>query len=745
MDRLVPGIDNTRFDIRLSPAFCATTERLVAFLIEQETNIRVDDKTALSFRIEKEEEKFCLQYEQIVADVIEKAKTEKEIQVDFLSRIAVINMIHHTIRKQYDGMIRHCKTAIHQSGLMETRDSEESASMKGNLARVLSVREHVQQVVGIYVCNILKKIRETRVRELRESVFGQDLPFFLDILNNPIVHQDNPFSDDFMMTVYHLCLGRRVDDPDRYEMVLNLLRTILTAIDVEDGLKTVFPLASGLDRRQVAWPVELSEDDIIRQQKLKRIDPLLQNPENIDILLGWEVTKEDIRKLENEKADETIIEPFRLKLKTQRTLETYFFQQFSRSGLMERILAAHEMQTLYTEYCPPLIPRQIIQYLTFPKSRSAVRTRLDRMEAVSGKKYPLSPLNQKVAQIARMRRSQKKIRLFAFLKNFLRYNRDYFCFTVYRKAASQVHLITDEKLVALSRTNRTLYEFLLPHEQEASEKSIIHHTLIKADLRGIADIIHQMHSRKIRPAPWFSSLVFDPMTKMLGDYGAKKVGATGDALFFSTVEYKDTSDGWYSVSRACGMAVTLMTIFRQTNKKSRKDQLPALETGIGICYRPAAPVFLFDGDTNILISPAMAMAGQLAGCNRSIRQRMHKKSGLFNVFVFQDSADEEMLRYNINGIELDEAGFQKLSEEIQLISFLGDIPDLGIKDVHLYTGKFKTTTGRYQRLIIREADIAVIDVKDVSILHLTNRKYYEICTSPSLYKRVKSIFFQKKE
>ena len=105
-------------------------------------------------------------------------------------------------------------------------DHKKALKLKENLAHVLQSRETVQQKVGLELCGYFREIRETDIREMREAVFGQDLPFLFDLLTNPIVHMDNPFNDHFMIEEYDLCLGRRVEDPDRYEMMLSLLRSI---------------------------------------------------------------------------------------------------------------------------------------------------------------------------------------------------------------------------------------------------------------------------------------------------------------------------------------------------------------------------------------------------------------------------------------------------------------------------------------------------------------------------------------
>ena len=73
------------------------------------------------------------------------------------------------------------------------------------------------------------------------------------------------------------------------------------------------------------------------------------------------------------------------------------------------------------------------------------------------------------------------------------------------------------------------------------------------------------------------------------------------------------------------------------------------------------------------------------------------------------TADDLYTRYNVNGIELSAPGFEKLSHEIDLKELKNDFVDPLGQKTNLYTGKFPTQSGRYQRLILREAQIPVVD------------------------------------
>ena len=86
-------------------------------------------------------------------------------------------MVHAEIRKQYDILIGHCKNAIRRSDMARHEDHKQSLKLKENLAHVLQSRETAQQNVGLALCGYFREIRETDIREMREAVFGQDLPF----------------------------------------------------------------------------------------------------------------------------------------------------------------------------------------------------------------------------------------------------------------------------------------------------------------------------------------------------------------------------------------------------------------------------------------------------------------------------------------------------------------------------------------------------------------------------------------
>ena len=100
-------------------------------------------------------------------------------------------------------------------------------------------------------------------------------------------------------------------------------------------------------------------------------------------------------------------------------------------------------------------------------------------------------------------------------------------------------------------------------------------------------------------------------------------------------------------------------------------------------------------------------------------------------------------RYNVKGIELSETAFEKLSKEIDLELLECKIPELQRNKINIYTGKFPTVSGRYQRIVIREDNVPEVNPSDMSIIEMTSRKYYEVCNNDKINEYLLRILKEK--
>src|SRR6185503_12257745 len=220
-----------------------------------------------------------------------------------------------------------------------------------------------------------------------------------------------------------------------------------------------------------------------------------------------------------------------------------------------------------------------------------------------------------------------------FFSDFVRFHRDLRRMGVVVAAMESVNVLANERFRELSAVNNTLYEFLLPQEQKPSEEKVIHHVVLKADIRESTTLTRTLFERGLNPASYFSLNFYEPVNKLLPKYDASKVFIEGDAIILALFERE--GEPGLAVGRACVLAREILEVVRAYNEQSRKSGLPILELGIGISYQDAPPMYLMDGSSQIMISKALNESDRLSACNRITRKRCEGADSLFNVYSFQ--------------------------------------------------------------------------------------------------------------
>ncbi len=240
----------------------------------------------------------------------------------------------------------------------------------------------------------------------------------------------------------------------------------------------------------------------------------------------------------------------------------------------------------------------------------------------------------------------------------------------------RVNLVRNERTRDLSDLNQSLYEFLLPEEARPAEDRVVSHTIIKADVRGSTKITQDLLARGLNPASLFSLNFYEPVKHILERYGAAKVFIEGDALVLAIYEKESNRAQQRAVSKACALARQILAVSFAYNERAESTDLPRLELGIGIAYQDSAPTYWMDTDSRIMISRALNLSDRLSSCSKAAKRMLSQNPSMFRLFLFQtmmegvaeDEADEFLIRFNLNGVELNEEGFQKLQEEIALTS-----------------------------------------------------------------------------
>ena len=738
LNRIMPGVDNFHYDVHLSPVFCESISKIIFHLILKSS--KADKDLEIEFDWNKDRDEFKHLCRDIMLDAVKRAKMgDGEIQIDYLAQVAVCKFLIQEVAHQFEELMTRLNNLVWE--YESTDDDEVVLQSLGLKEKVLAIRHKRNIIVGNVSKEIFEYLLEAQkqLKERREANYGAQSLLKDEIFINPILHVENQ-NDAYFMLEQYVLLGNRIDDPDKYEVILQLISEMLGRIKIsskKEKDEKVFPDEAG---KNPAKPLEI--------EKIK-IDGWIREVENVDLLANYFKTSAEISERKSKKnQDKDELRWLETMAKEQKKIFNAFYDKFKQKKLISRIIASYEMKAIYQEYCPPLVPQQVLQYLISSEARKSVAAHLKRLKVYYGKSVSLVNLKKTMMKMGRLKAQQRNEYFLQFLKGFFRYHRDLENFKLLKQALDRINLVVDEKTIALSKTNNTLYEFLLRHEQvfELDTKPVTSHVIMKADVRGATVITKQLDESGLNPASYFSLNFFNPISEIVAQYGALKVFIEGDAIILTILERKDDEAGKYCVSRACGLAINMLNVIQKYNAKSKKYNLPILELGVGICYQNAPPAYLLDGKKRIMISPAINLADRLSSCNKTLRRVFDKNDKAFNLYVYQSgttdvkplSDDEIILRYNVNGIELNEAGFKKLTSEIDLKTMNCLIPELQKDPIIIHTGKFPLVTGTFQSLIIREDWVQELNPVDLKILGKVNRKYYEVCTQNALKQYVES-------
>jgi hypothetical protein len=406
--------------------------------------------------------------------------------------------------------------------------------------------------------------------------------------------------------------------------------------------------------------------------------------------------------------------------------------------VMENVIASYYVVPLLTEYAPLINPQQL-------KNALVDRTECDRVERLIQEhgKLSLNNLYAGVAKVASCRGAERAKVAARFLADFFHYHRDLRRLEVINAALDSVNLVGNERLQELSRVNGTLYEFLLPEEKGQAESGrVLRHVVMKADVRDSTRLTRTMMDKGLNPASYFSLNFYDPVNKLLQKYGAQKVFLEGDAIIVAILEREGEPS--LSVSRMAVLAREIIEIVRGYNEMMQRSGMPQLELGIGITLQNSAPLYLMDGERQIMISEALNESDRLSACNKRARKVMEPQAGPFHVYAFQAADIDEngnpedvTLSFNLSGIRMNEDAFKKLQQEISLEPLKVKLPasfassDKG--EYGLYSATVPVDRDIFRKIVVRESRIPRIDSADFSIKGWTERRYYEICTDAAIY------------
>jgi hypothetical protein len=780
------GVDNIHYDVFLSPRFVEFTRKYLLDLVRQTVNISLvygkDRKQSGS----PEHSAFRKILTEMLQGSLTDAKFKQSIETDLLHHLAIVKHLNAEISVEFSSLIVECKDWIRARGEV-FEHSQQAHVMRAKIAEIQADKKNVYRMVGETLCRIWREVEETTLAKSRRALFGEDFQETYELLQNRCLFVENG-NDDNLFLEHYVLLGNFVNDPDRFEifdsLLLDFVRDFILAGDNADDLSKarkaherlleqarllrsemarveqeieetssragdgdgLFPsffkkkggpspeskgeianlhqkfesLEKSLE--ELSQPIEAAKQrlDFLVEEYRGRLGDYLNRPQNARCLFDEQVSRAD-----GESGAHT----------PSQLLEEWLHRLEERE-LVLHVLAGYELRKISADYCPPVHLQALKKALVGRDDAKRVEAILEQFPA---RKISMKRLEEASRAIRRRTHEEQLSTALQFVEDFMRLRRDRRNYHHVVAWMERINLVRSERARELSRANQSLYEFLHPEEGRKKNDPVINHTIIKADVRGSTGITKDLLAKGMNPASHFSMNLHEPVKKMLERYGAATVFIEGDAIILAIEETEASRATKRAVGRACVLAREILAVTQAYNVRAKTTDLPALEIGVGVAFQDSAPSLWMDGNSKIMISRALNLSDRLSSCTKITKRLFLNNPSPFNVFLLQplmedaaeDEGEELLVRFNLNGIEMNEEAFQKLSSEISMASMAGTFPmPWGKERVQLYVGEvpFGETL---EPVVIRKGFVHQL-LSGAKIGAQGTRPYYEVCTDAKL-------------
>jgi len=766
------GIDNVHIDVRLSPQFHMQATRVVSALLEQEAGSgRWGNKTGGPTRQQWEE--YRAGYAHMMEAAIHRAKTSGGLPLIQLVQVAAIKFLVGHVQATLEHFRQSIRGAMSSGGSANDSQRIELTERLSWLARNRA-RLHYKILRQLFAP--LVKTEEGPLCELRQSLLGQRWALPEEVFGNPLLQAEHAFDEDVLMKQYVLLpQGQSQDREGSYSFAAlardlpNVFRSPKPATDLEASLaeaetahRRLADQLAGLKKKQERTKKTAQTDALAEQVKnveesLRKATAELDRqcarylqeqyawatvPANVDILFNLTLSRQRMREAKRAK-DKQRVEALKEQLRFQRRLLAVVERYFRRTSLFAHVVAAYEIVPCHKEYIGTLTAGELQQFVTEPRRRKTLLQKIHDRQ-VKGRPLSADGLTQAIRRVEGLSWRQERDYLVRFLKDFLTFRRDIANYELLQQAMGRIELQEDPKNIRLSQANRTLHEFFGTGETGAVAQTVRNHVILKADIRGSTTMVAELRKRDLNPASHFSLNFFEPLNDVLATYGANKVFIEGDAVILSLMEHEEAVEHHYSVARMCGIAKRLLAMVQAQNATCRKEGLPELELGIGIVYSEDPPTFLYDGSNEIMISSAIGKADRLSSCSWMLRkERATLDAMATNVDIYEipegdplrGEKGEVHLRYNLNGIELDEDGFFKLQTELTMQEIELQLPG-DDTPVSFYVGRYPDLKGALHTVVVRQGRMRLLDKTHPRFGAPTADVFYEVVTNEDVLQLV---------
>jgi hypothetical protein len=786
LSNLTLGVDNIHYDVFLSPRFVDFSRKYLLDLVRQKINISLFYGKDRKQSGAPEHGAFRKLLTEVLQASLTRAKFQQSIETDILHQLALVKHLTSELASQFSSILVECKDWIRSRGEL-FEHSEQAHVMRAKIAEIQADKKNTYREVGDTLCRIWREVEEGTLSKSRRALFGEDFHETYELLQNRFLFVENG-NDDHLFLEHYVLLANFVNDPDRFEIfdgiLLDFVRDLILTGDDADELskarkahERLLEQARQMRSEMARLEEELEEatgragegDGLFPSIFKRKGGASAESRAELEALRKkFTASEKNLEELGPQidaakQRMEFLIEEYRSRLgdylnepqnarrlfdasapagegeaapETRAQLLEEWMHRLEERDLLFHMLAGYELRRIYADYCPPIHLQALKKALVNRDEAKRVETILEQFPA---RKISMKRLEDASRAIRRRSHEEQLSITLQFAEDFMRLRRDRRNYQHVAAWMERISLVRSERARELSRVNKSLYEFLHADEGRPTDDPVINHTVIKADVRGSTGITKDLLAKGMNPASHFSMNLHEPVKRMLERFGAATVFIEGDAIILAIYETESTRASTRAVARACILAREILAVTSAYNARTKTTELPPLEIGVGVAFQDSAPSLWMDGDSKIMISRALNLSDRLSSCTKITKRLFKDNPSPFNVFVLQplmedaaeDEGEELLVRYNLNGIELNEEGFQKLSAEISMSPMGGTFPmPWGKERVQLYFGEVPLGES-LEPVVVRKGFVHQL-LPGAKVGAQGLRAYYEVCTDAKL-------------
>lgn len=725
------GVDNYHIDVRMSPKFSGDVRRLATTLLQRaitQSPQPIDNNIFTPLRTS---------YLDVMTHLIHRVKTNLSVDSVKLLEFALLKFILTTTQGLLDTTIDELKESSSES---QERSSANTLTTNQRLFWLQRQYDAILMNINHQIFAQLERVETRQLRDVRQQYLPLQHHDALDLRLNPMLFSSDPSANAFLIEQYRLWGG---DSDDAGFNALNASIEKLLCDQIEqlhlspllsdaNGTPELYDDLGGLFQTQKFMGMAIDSKNILHEEFA-----WLDTPENLVLLFDIEKRSEALVEIRKESGF-AAWRKARGQLKARRKILESIYKDLQKRGLFTLLIASTHVKRMWSAALADQTEGKLLcQYLSGQIDLKKLQSRSQNNKPFTDAQ--IKQFSASIAQIKLEAGPRKLESTLTILQDISLFRRHLKYYRLAHRAFNRLHILKKEEELKLSRDAGTLYSLLTANEQQDDEDRIVHHTILKADVRGSTTVTEQLQSKSLNPASYFSLRFFSPINNLLAQYGANKVFIEGDAVILSILEHEKSPQQWFAVARACGLAKAMLNVIHANNRYSEQMGLPKLELGIGLCFADSVPLYLYDEDKPIMISGAIGKADRLSSCTWKLRKLI--EGGVFNVEVFaladgesgRGEKGQNTIRYNVNGILLDGFGFEKLQKEIILKRVIVKING---EQTTLHVGKYPDTLGKNHDLVIREAQVGLWRDNAPVEGHTSDDRFFEVVTNRKLISQI---------